>query len=85
VDTTFNKLGAETKPAVWKKRVVDANDALETYPADPRPITVEVRFGCKPIPATVDKTVEANSVGSINVLMYRSRPKVVERSCEDEI
>ena len=42
VDTKFNKLGAETNPAVWKKRVVDAREALETYPADPRPSTVDV-------------------------------------------
>jgi hypothetical protein len=30
VETKVNKLGAETKPAVWKNRVVDARDALET-------------------------------------------------------
>jgi hypothetical protein len=44
VETKFNKLGAETNPAVWKKRLVEANDALETYPAEPRPSTVE--FSC---------------------------------------
>ena len=81
----MSKLGAETNPAVWKNRVVDAKEALDTYATVPRPITVEVRFGCRPIPATVERTVEANSVGSIKVLIYRSKPNVVDRSWEDEI
>jgi hypothetical protein len=85
VETKFNKFGELTNPAVWKKRVVDTKDTLETYPTVPKPITVEVRFDCNPIPATVERTVDASSVGSINVLMYRSRPKVVERSWEEEI
>ena len=42
--TWFSKLGAETNPAVWKKRVVEANEALETYPADPSPMTVDVKL-----------------------------------------
>jgi hypothetical protein len=30
VETKFNRLGAETKPAVWKNSVVEAREALET-------------------------------------------------------
>jgi hypothetical protein len=48
--------------------------ALEIYPADPRPITVEVRFDWSPIvdtnPAVPSPiTVEVSSLGSINVLI----------------
>jgi hypothetical protein len=64
---------------------VEAKEALETYPAVPNPVTVEVKLDCKPIPTTVERTVEASSVGSINVLIYRSKPKVVERSWVEEM
>jgi hypothetical protein len=30
VETRFSKFGALTNPAVWKKRVVEAKEALET-------------------------------------------------------
>jgi hypothetical protein len=30
VETKFNKLGAETNPAVWKNRVVEAREAEDT-------------------------------------------------------
>ncbi len=46
----------------------------------PRPITVDVRLGCNPMPVTVERTVEASSVGSTKVLIYCSSPKVVESS-----
>jgi hypothetical protein len=42
VETKVSKFGAEINPAVWKNRVVEAKDALETYPARPNPPTVEV-------------------------------------------
>ena len=84
VETKFNKLGAETNPAVWKKRVVEAKDAEDTYPADPRPVTVDVRFDCNPIPTTVLTMLEVSSVGSMKVLMKVCRPREVERSWEDE-
>jgi hypothetical protein len=64
---------------------VEANDAEDTYPAVPNPVTVEVKLDCNPIPTTVERTVEASSVGSIKLLIYRSKPKVVDRSWDDEI
>lgn len=39
------------------------------YPADPRPVTVEVKLLVIAIPATVEVMEEANSVGSMNVLI----------------
>ncbi len=61
VETKFNKLGADTKPAVWKNRVVEARDALETYPAEPRPATVDVIevISVPPGPKAVEKEERA--------------------------
>lgn len=85
VETKFKRFGADMNPAVWKNRVVEAKEALETYPAEPRPVTVDVKLDCKPIPVTVERTVDASSVGSIKVLIKLARPKEVERSWEEEI
>jgi hypothetical protein len=51
-----------------------------TYPAEPNPVTVEVKLDCKPMPITVLTIELVSSVGSIKVLMKVSRPLVVERS-----
>ena len=56
------------------------SDKVEIYPKDPKPATVDVKLLWRPIPVTVDNTVDANSVGSINVLIYDSKPVVVEIS-----
>jgi hypothetical protein len=46
VDTRPNKLGAEINPAVWypdcRDLAVDMSEAVDTYPAEPNPATVEV-------------------------------------------
>ena len=42
VDTRFSKLGDDTNPALWKKSVVDCKERVLTYPAEPRPVTVDV-------------------------------------------
>ena len=78
-------MGAETKPAVWKNRVVDASDAEDTYPIDPNPVTVEVRLDCRPIPTTVEMILDVSSVGSMKVLMKVWSPREVERSCALEM
>jgi hypothetical protein len=52
----------------------DVSESVETYPAVPRPWTVEARFGPSPIPKTVDVILEASSVGSTKLLIYSWRP-----------
>ena len=80
VETKFKRFGAEINPAVWKNCVVEARDVVEIYPTLPNPITVDVRLGCNPMPVTVERRVDASSVGSIKVLIYCSNPKVVDKS-----
>jgi hypothetical protein len=48
-------------------------------------VTVDVRFDCKPRPMTVLTIELVSSVGSINVLIKLSRPRVVETSCAEEM
>jgi hypothetical protein len=57
---------------------------VDTYPADPRPATVDTRFGSTPKPKTVEVIVEASSTGSIKLLTYCSRPKVVDTKDKEE-
>ena len=51
------------------KLVVEIKERVETYPEDPRPLTVDVKLLVIASPATVDVILDANSVGSMNVLM----------------
>ncbi len=51
---------------------------MDTYPEEPRPCTVDLRLFVIAIPATVDVIEEANSVGSMNVLIKVWSPRVVE-------
>lgn len=44
VETKFKRLGEETNPDLWRPVVVEINDKLETYPEDPRPVTVDVKL-----------------------------------------
>ena len=56
------------KPAVVETNE-EARDAEEMYPTVPRPVTVEMKLLACPTPFTVERIVDANSVGSMNVLM----------------
>ena len=61
----MRRLGEEMKPAVWKKSVVETSDAVDTYPAEPRPVVVLANLASRPIllmkPADPNPiTVEAN-------------------------
>ena len=71
------------------KLVVEMNEEVidkeEIYPLEPNPWTVETKLLVIPIPETVEVIVEANSLGSMNVLMYVSKPLVVENSDNEEI
>ena len=71
--------------AVRIPAVVDVNWLLEMYPAVPRPVTVEANCEAKNVVETKFATVEANSVGSMKLLIYVRRPCVVEPSCDEEI
>jgi hypothetical protein len=49
--------------------VVETKEREETYPAVPRPATVEVNLVLSPRPITVETIDDANSVGSIKLLI----------------
>ena len=49
-----------------KEEVKEADDI---YPIEPRPVTVDCKLDVIAIPATVDVMEEANSVGSIKLLI----------------
>jgi len=56
----------------------EVRDAEEIYPAVPNPATVEIKLLACPTPMTVETIVDCNSVGSIKLLIYFSKPAVVE-------
>ena len=60
------------------KFVVEIKESVETYPDDTRPVTVEAKLDVIASPATVEVIEDASSVGSIKVLMYVSKPFVVD-------
>jgi hypothetical protein len=70
--------------AVEKVEKAASRYVVLTYPADPSPVTVDWRLGPTAKPETVDKMVEANSVGSIKLLIYSSRPCVVDTREREE-
>jgi hypothetical protein len=70
--------------AVEKVENAASRYVVLTYPADPNPSTVEVNLSFRPRPKTVETIVEASSVGSIKLLIYSSRPCVVETRDKEE-
>jgi len=56
----------------------DAREAEEIYPAVPKPATVEMKLLACPTPITVEIIVDCSSVGSMKLLIYFSRPAVVD-------
>ena len=81
----MSKLGVETNPGVTRVLVetklsklgVETNPGLKRVAVD----TKFRRFGVE-IKGWID---EANSRGSIKLLMYRSKPATVETNCREEI
>ena len=72
-ETVDKRLGEDKKPAVfnclWRSPVVETKLNVETYPEEPSPSTVDRREPPMAIPATVETIVDANSVGSMKLLM----------------
>jgi hypothetical protein len=74
VETKLSKLGVETYPGV--RRV-----AVDTKLSKLGVETKLSKFGVE-IKGRID---EANSLGSMKLLIYRSNPATVETSCNEEI
>ena len=65
----------ETKFVVKIKE--DVKESVEIQSDDPRPCTVETKLLVIPKPVTVDVIDDANSVGSIKVLIFEVNPTTV--------
>jgi hypothetical protein len=85
----------EAKIELTKNAVVDRLVGIvDKYPAVPRPLTVEANWVSRKVVETNPRRLgmeikgrmeEASSAGSMKLLMYRSRPAVVEMRLGEEI
>ena len=85
VETRLSKFGVDTNPGVTKVAVETrfSKFGVETNPGVSK-VAVETklrRLGVE-INGRID---EANSRGSMKLLMYRSNPATVETSCREEM
>ncbi len=85
----------DAKIELAKNAIVDRLTGIDDkYPAVPRPLTVEANWVSRNVVETNPRRFgieikgrmeEASSAGSMKLLIYRSRPAVVEMRLGDEI